>query len=314
MSYPDFHELAACGAALAAAERCGLLAALLERSATAEQFASSLGLDPVATERVLDVLRTQRAVEKIDGEYRATPTLVQAYRGPDRGFGWDMWAHVPTYLATGERFAFKHGTREERERAYARVTPALGTLFEAAANELATKLPPARRILDVGAGSGVWGLAQLARDEQSHATALDLPAVLDNVRDRATALGLLDRVSLLPGDYHAIDLEPGGFDRIVAANILHLETPDDAARLVRRLAAALAEGGELVVVDAFSDGSEQAERCRAAYALHLALRTGTGYPHAEGTIIEWMNDAGLTPRPRQPLDAPPHVIGALIAS
>ena len=314
MSPPDFLELAACGAALAAAERCGLLVALLDRSATADELASSLGLDPIATARVLEVLRSQGAVERIDGRYRASPMLTHAYRGPERGFGWDMWAHLPTYLATGEGFALKRGTPEERERTYAMATPALGNLFEAAANELATKLRPARRILDVGAGSGVWSLAQLAQNEQACATALDFPRVLDNVRDRATALGVHERVSLLAGDYHSIELEPHGFDRIVAANILHLETPDGAARLVRRLAGALAADGELVIVDALSDGSETDERSRAAYALHLALRTQTGYPHAEATILEWLRDAGLTPRPRLRLDAPPRVIGALIAS
>src|SRR5204863_4182531 len=131
------------------------------------------------------------------------------------------------------------------------------------------------RVLDIGCGSGVWSLAVAERFPNTHVTGLDLPDVLRVFERRATERGLGDRIETLGGDMHAIAI-PGGFDLVIIANVLRLDEPDRAARLVTRAAEALAVGGELVVIDAIGDASAESERALAIYALHLALRTARG--------------------------------------
>src|SRR6185436_4239239 len=61
------------------------------------------------------------------------------------------------------------------------------------------------RVLDIGAGSGVWGIGLAQRSKQVSVTAVDFPGVLDVTRKMAERFGMADRFSYLPGDFHDVD-------------------------------------------------------------------------------------------------------------
>jgi ubiquinone/menaquinone biosynthesis C-methylase UbiE len=185
------------------------------------------------------------------------------------------------------------GTVDERAAAYKDVVPALGSLFEYAARKLAVELQPPGSILDVGAGSGVWSLAMCERSSITRVTAVDLPDVLPAFLARATELGLGDRVATIGGDYKAVELPGRSFDRVVLANVLHLETPREARALIAHVAPAIRSGGELVVVDALAEGEPLAARSVSLYAIHLAMRTASGRVHPRAEIERWCQEAGL---------------------
>src|SRR5204862_288643 len=92
--------------------------------------------------------------------------------------------HVPAFVRTGTPFMRMDSGREA---AYAVVVQALGKMFAEAATELATRLDlHAKKILDIGCGSGVWSLALAARDPAARVTGHDLAP--DRVIARAIAL------------------------------------------------------------------------------------------------------------------------------
>ena len=63
-------------------------------------------------------------------------------------------------------------------------------MFESAAAELAGKLPGCpERVLDVGAGSGVWSLAMAERHDETCVVALDLPALQASHKNYKRLLG-----------------------------------------------------------------------------------------------------------------------------
>jgi ubiquinone/menaquinone biosynthesis C-methylase UbiE len=204
------------------------------------------------------------------------------------------------------------GDAREREQAYAPAVSDLGRLFDGAAAELARQLAPARRVLDVGAGSGVWSLAMIAATPDARATALDLPPVLPAFLARAAALGLSERVSTIAGDFHEFVLPARAFDRVVLANVLHLEQEAAAQALVLSSSRALAPGGELVIVDMLPTGPHGA-LAHAAYELHLAMRTRAGRAHAQGAIERWCRNAELEPRALIPISGRLRGMTALIA-
>ena len=69
---------------------------------------------------------------------------------------------------------------------------------------------PARRLLDVGGGSGTYTIAFLEASPEMSATLFDLPEVVEMARERITEAGLLDRVTITPGNFHADPLPPQG--------------------------------------------------------------------------------------------------------
>jgi SAM-dependent methyltransferase len=303
-------EADGCAAVVASAVEIGLVESLLDPAPTVEH-ATRLGLDPEATRLELEALVALGIAEEHHGCFGAAdqhspgPSLLAL---PERG----LWAHLPRFLRTGQRYAQMDGSIAERSAAYKDLTKALGRLFDDAARELAAKLAPRERILDVGAGSGVWSLAMAERSDTAHITAIDLPQVLPAFEERAKSLGLRGRVELVAADYHSMKLPSEAFDRVLLANVLHLEPPSSARSLLRRVTAALAPGGDLVVIDALLQGDPARDRARAIYALHLAMRTRRGRVHPRAEVERWCRDAGLGKGELITLNAPARALGALI--
>jgi SAM-dependent methyltransferase len=300
-------------AVVASAFELGLIESLSDPAPAAEH-ASRLGLDPEATGLELEALVALGIAEERDGRFGTSEAADQLTPGPPLGALPERgpWAHLPRFLRTGERYARMDGSAAERSAAYKELTKALGRHFHDAARELAGKLTRRERILDVGAGSGVWSLAMAEHSDTAQITAIDLPEVLPAFEERAESLGLSRRVELVAADYHSIELPSEAFDRVLLANVLHLEPPRPAMSLVRRVAPALAPGGELVVIDALVEGDPARDRARSIYALHLSMRTRRGHVHPRVEVERWCRDAGLWEAELVTLSAPPRALGALI--
>jgi len=314
-------DLLMSASAVSAAQQTGLVQALLSGPRTAAAYAEELGLDPRAAALVLDVLVTLDLASRENATYDASPAMkarMAPFRqGDSRENRENLLAHTPTFLRTGAPLAHMDGSPAEREASYRGTVSWLAKLLESSARDLASKLPEQpKRVLDVGCGSGVWGLAIAERFPSTHVTGQDFPAVLESFKARAESLNLGDRVATLPGNMHEVDLPENAFDLVVIANVLRLETPERASALLARLAKAVAPGGSLLVVDALAGGTSERERARALYALNLALRTQGGRVHPPSEFTLWLEAAGLGAIESIQIgghSAPPGAVGALLA-
>jgi ubiquinone/menaquinone biosynthesis C-methylase UbiE len=316
---PDLIDMFAAASVISAAQETGLLGALLSPPRRAGAYADALGLDPRATGIVLDALVGLDLARREGDAYEAS-ARVRAFieRHGQGGLpAIALWGHTSAFLRTGEPFVRLDVGLGAREATYRAAAAGLAHLLETVARELAAKLTTAPgRVLDVGCGSGVWSLAVAERFPQTRVTGQDLPGVLEPFLARAAALGLGDRVATIAGDMHEVLLPDGGFDLVVVANVLRLETAERAASLIARLAKAVAPGGALLVVDALAGGTPDRERARALYAVNLALRSHEGRVHGAAEIAAWLMAAGLGAP--VPIDlgghvAPPGAVGALLA-
>jgi SAM-dependent methyltransferase len=264
---------------------------------------------------VLEVLAAAGfAVREAEG-FAPTEDLAFAV-GRDAGMGArGLVLHVAEFLRSGSPLVRMDGAGDEREREYRDVVPRLASMFDDAASELAGRLAPhGHRLLDVGTGSGVWSLAFAQVDPDLHVVGADFPAVLEAFTARARALGLSERVTTCPGDAYESALG-SGHDRVMIANVLHLESPERARALVDRAAQALAPDGELVLIDAFDADEISLPRRRglATYHLSLAQRTDEGGLHHIADAQKWCRAAGLPITRVIEIDCFP-VLQALVAS
>ena len=67
-------------------------------------------------------------------------------------------------------------------------------------------------MLDVGCGSGVWGIAIAEADSGARVTAQDLPKVLEQTRKYLERHGVAKRYDFLPGDLHKVVFPTGSYD------------------------------------------------------------------------------------------------------
>jgi ubiquinone/menaquinone biosynthesis C-methylase UbiE len=299
----NVNEMIGLSMIVATALQTGLLQRLFAGADTAEGHARALGLDPRATGLALDALVASGLAKEEAGKFGVdgafADVIARGPGGPAMLFG--LWQHAPAFVKTGEPITKMDRAPAEREQAYKGVVAGLGRMFEPVARSLAAEVvqrigagEKALRVLDVGCGSGVWSLAVAERVAGARVTGLDLPAVLAAFEERARSIGLGDRVATIPGDMNAAAIPEGAFDLAMIANVLRLEPAERAASLVRRLGAAVADGGALLVIDALASGSREKEMGRTVYAFHLAMRTEGGRVHPPDEVRGWLQNAGFS--------------------
>ena len=104
------------------------------------------------------------------------------------------------------------------------------------------------KILDIAAGHGLYGLAFAKNNPQATVVALDWPNVLEVAKENAQRAGVVDRYATIEGS--AFDADYGtGYDLILITNFLHHFDAPTNETLLRKVHAALAEGGRAVTLE-----------------------------------------------------------------
>ncbi len=153
-------------------------------------------------------------------------------------------------------------------------------------------LGAARRLLDVGGGPGTYTAAFLRAAPQLEATLFDLPSVIPIARERLSEAGLLDRVTLVGGDFERDEL-PAGHDLAWLSAILHQNGPAQNGALFGRIFRALAPGGRLVIRDHVMEPDRTRPRAGALFAVNMLVGTALGGTYTFDEIREGLEHAGF---------------------
>jgi SAM-dependent methyltransferase len=228
-----------------------------------------------------------------------------------------FWDHLPEYLKTGVPIIKMDVVQHQAEHYQAEVGP-LGWMLAPAAEEAAQLLGigdqrRGLRILDVGAGSAVWSLAMIRRDQSSNITALDWPEVLRVAEQQARTQGLEAQLDVIQGDFNEVPLPSRAFDLAILANITHLQTPERNQHLFKRIYEALDANGEAVIIDVFP-GAPEGDLTRVLYRLGLALRTEHGQVYLQEQLSGELREAGFASCKLTLLKSPPYILGVLLAA
>jgi SAM-dependent methyltransferase len=154
-------------------------------------------------------------------------------------------------------------------------------------------LKGARTLLDLGGGPGTFALAFLKRHPHLRATVCDRPAALEVAREIAHSLPHGKRLDYLPLDFIKRPI-PGRYDVIWYSNVLHIYSPATNQALFRKMAAALAPSGRLLIQDAFTfDRHDLYPAETNLFAATMLLFTDEGNTYSAGGVTEWLKEAGF---------------------
>jgi ubiquinone/menaquinone biosynthesis C-methylase UbiE len=118
----------------------------------------------------------------------------------------------------------------------------------ALADEVAQLPTPPKRVLDIAAGHGVFGITVAQAVPQAEVIAVDWAPVLEVANENARAAGISDRYQTVPGS--AFDVEWGGdFDLVLLTNFLHHFDQETCIKLLDKARQSLSADGRVIAVE-----------------------------------------------------------------
>lgn len=163
-------------------------------------------------------------------------------------------------------------------RTFVRVNRAIIPLLYRVAQQVAADLPLARqpiRLLEVGAGSGCWGLALAATHPDSQIVAVDTPEVLQETQQVVRAAKARADYTWAPGSILQVAHETHAYDLIVLNEVCHTISPEQLVPWLTQIVQMLAPAGLLLIADMVLDEDEAGPARHLLSALRL-LVTGGG--------------------------------------
>lgn len=282
---------------IAAAADLDVFTALDGQPMTALMLAARVGGHPRSTTILLDALAALELLDKERDVYvvpRAVARLLSD-KSPDNVLPgvrhqanclrrWVQLAQVVQEGKPATRTSSVRGPQADCEA----FIGAMNTFNVAIAPEVVAKVGPlgARRLLDIGGASGTWTIAFLLAAPEATATLFDLPDVIPLAEQRLTAAGLIERVSLVPGDYNLDEL-PGGADVAWLSAVAHQNSREQNRALFAKIHTALVPGGALVIRDVVMDVSRTRPAMGALFAVNMLVGTEAGNSY---TFEEYRDD------------------------
>ncbi len=288
---------------LLTAVRLDVFSALNGKPKTVGEVAGRIGAHEATLSLLLNALVAMRLLTK-EGEVYANSSAAETHlvRHSSQYIGhllllhdaeWNNWGKLEDTIRTGKRSVDRHVFETDPELG-SNVLAVLHRIGQQSGPDFARRLQLTGRIrlLDLGGGAGTNAIAFCRTYPELTATVFDLPATLRLTEKTVKDAGLESRIALLPGDFNTDSLG-GPYEVVLMSDILHYQTFDTNAALVRKVFAHLAPGGRLIIKDRFLDEAGTGPAWTTAFAVHILVNTQQGGCYKTGDAIQWMTQAGF---------------------
>jgi SAM-dependent methyltransferase len=271
-------------------------------------LARATGASPRGIAAIADLLVGMRLLERTaEGRYALTPESRAFLVSGKPGFQGGIFRHVSRQLlpgwmqlsdvvATGAPAVPVNRSGPGAEFFEAFVED-LFPMNYAAAAALAAGLDVAGAtapvsVLDLAAGSGVWGIALAQASPRVTVRAVDWPQVLPVTRRVAARFGLAERFTFVAGDLASADFGSG---HVVATlgHILHSEGEERSRSLLAKTFAALAPGGTIAIAEFLVDDDRTGPISGLVFAVNMLVHSDRGGTYSFGEIADWLDAAGF---------------------
>ena len=263
----------------------------------AQAVAQACGCSGTGTRRLLDYLSSIGVLERRADRYALTP-MAAAFLLPGRlsYVGDVVLQRTAAETVEGYLEALRSGRPSHPARPWAQEAwlQSYGSPQSALEMWRLAGCEPGRasglRVVDLACGCALESLALAHAGPKVQVDCIDSPDVLEVARDLAGRLGVLAQVTFVPGDILSLDLGQGRYDAALLGQITHYLAPEQNTALFKRLHAALAPAGVLVI-DAPMALDDTDEWGSFGSFFLWATSGGTAYSFAE--YRGWLEVAGF---------------------
>lgn len=289
---------------------------LAKGSKTAEEVSKETGASARGLRAIMNALVGLELLKKNGDKYSLTPEseafLVSNKPGTLAGFfPMSMKRVIPLWLKLDE-------TVRTGQPAEARNEEHPGTEFftELVENIIPMSYPSAQalaehlqvaeakdpmRVLDIAAGSGIWGIALAQKSPQVQVTAVDWAGMIPTTKRITQKFGVADRFKFIEADIGKADFG-NGYDIAILGHILHSEGEERSRHLLKKTFGALKPGGIIAIGDWLVNDERTEPLPSLLFAVTMLVNTEQGDTFSFNEIRNWLEEAGFK-NPRT-LEAP----------
>jgi len=282
--------------------------ALENGAKTAEEVAKKTGASPRALRILmnaligLDLLKKDRR-----GRYSLTPEsaafLISRKPGTHAGFfGTIAPQLISRWLGLGDivhegRPAVAVNQETEGTEFFSHLVENIIPMSYPAAQKLGDHLKIAKtkdeiRVLDLAAGSGIWGIALAQKSPRVTVRAVDWAGMIPTTKQITEKYGVGDRFNFVEGDLLEADFG-NDYDIAILGHILHSEGEDRSRNLLKKTFRALKSGGVIAIAEWLVNDQRTEPLHGLMFAVQMLVNTEKGDTFSFNEIKNWLEDAGF---------------------
>jgi ubiquinone/menaquinone biosynthesis C-methylase UbiE len=147
-------------------------------------------------------------------------------------------------------------------------------------------------VLDLGAGSGIWGIALAQKSPRVRVTAVDWAGMIPTTKRITQKFGVGDRFNYVEGDMLEADFG-SGYDIATLGHILHSEGEDRSRQLLRKIFRALKSGATIAIAEWLVNDDRTKPLPSLMFAVQMLVNTEKGDTFSFNEIKNWLEEAGF---------------------
>lgn len=160
------------------------------------------------------------------------------------------------------------------------------------ANWVKQEAPGTRKVLDVAAGHGVFGIEIARTIPEADITAQDWPNVLTVARENAQAAGITKRFHELPGSAFEVEFEKD-YDVILLTNFLHHFDVATCDTFLKKVYSSLKPGGSVITLEFIPNEDRISPAPMAEFCLIMLATTPAGDAYVFSEYDRMFRHAGF---------------------
>jgi SAM-dependent methyltransferase len=148
------------------------------------------------------------------------------------------------------------------------------------------------RVIDLAAGSGIWGIAVAQKSPQVRVTAVDWAGMIPTTKRITEKFGVRDRFDFIEGDLSEANFG-SGYDVATLGHILHSEGEERSRQLLNKTFRALKSGGTIAIAEWLVSDDRTKPLPSLMFSVQMLVNTEKGDTFSFNEIKKWLEDAGF---------------------
>jgi ubiquinone/menaquinone biosynthesis C-methylase UbiE len=206
------------------------------------------------------------------------------------------WLQLPEVARTGQPVTAVNEETEGTEF-FSQLVENIIPMSYGSAQKLGNHLKVAKtkseiRVLDLAAGSGIWGIALAQKSPRVRVAAVDWAGMIPTTKRITQKFGVDDRFEFIGGDLLEANFG-NGYDITTLGHILHSEGEQRSRQLLKKTFRALKPGGVIAIAEWLVDDDRTEPLPSLMFAVQMLVNTEKGDTFSFNEIKSWLEDAGF---------------------